>query len=709
MNCKNISGSIPHQSYETWFLGYLFTGIFPLVCFFKPNYCLFAPMMRKTCLATLLITLAIWSNAQISSKPNRYTDSLNAIVQNGNDSSKAAAALLLSYYWIPRDTSKSQQFLDKARTTSKHYPYQDALSYFYEGVLLYFKSDIPRSEAAFMTANEKLKAFDTREALSFRSQAWHNYGILQQAKGDEEGFARVMIDESIPLAQQAKDTAYLGKNYLDLAIVFKNTQQYDKAVTYLQEAIGTFLAHHSNSATNNSGLNLINSYTTLAENYVLMGDNAKAKPVLDSAKALLTRDPNEHLIVDYYSAEALYNVAVKKYKEALVSVDSGVVKAKGQGRAYDEDRLLLQKFYALFNLKQYQEAKNVLSYLMDQELMMTMLTSRLEIFKGMAETNAAIGAYKPAYEWSVKYSQLSDSINASRLKNEIHSMEIKYGNAEKQKAIETLKMEKERSQLSARNTKLMIWFLASVCVLLFILAVVIWLYMRNNKRLSQQKDLVHQQQLREIEQQQQIHVGHALLQGEERERRRVAGDLHDGLGGLLAGVKMNLTGMVAATQAHDLNRVVDQLDHSISELRRIARNMMPEALLKFGLETALKEACENLMSDQVNIRFQTYGIRQDIPHEKQLTIYRIVQELLNNAIKHASANEILLQCSQNADTFFITLEDNGKGFDTSAIRRFKGIGLSNVKNRVDYLNGRLEINSTVNEGTSINIELNVGE
>lgn len=666
-------------------------------------------MMQKICLTTLMLFFAYWCHTQVPSKPNKYTDSLNAVVQNGNDSSKAAAALLLSYYWVARDTSKSKQFIDMARIAGKQYPYQLALSYFYEGVLYYMKSDIASSERSFQTAIEKLKAFDSREAISFRSQAWHNYGILQQAKGDEEGFARIMIDESIPLAQQAQDTAYLGKNYLDLAIVFKNTQQYDKATSYLKDAISILSAHRSTKATNNSTLNLINAYTTLAENYVLGENYELAKPVLDSAMAWLTRKPNEHLIVDYYSAEALYNVAMKQYKEALASVDSGVSKAREQGRVYDEQRLVLQKYYALHNLKRYKEAETVISWLSQQPEMMTLLTSKLEVFKGMAETNAALGNFKPAYEWSVRYSQLSDSINASRLKNEIHDMEIKYGNAEKQKAIETLKIENEKASLSARNTRLMIWFLASVCILLFVLAAVTLLYMRNNKKLSQQKDLFHQQQLREIEQQQQIHLGHALLQGEERERRRVAGDLHDGLGGLLAGVKMNLTGMATETRTKDLNRVVDQLDHSISELRRIARNMMPEALLKFGLETALKECCESLMSDKVNIHFQSYGIRSAIPHEKQLTIYRIVQELLNNAIKHAAASEILLQCSQNNDTFFITLEDNGKGFDTSAIRSFKGIGLSNVKNRVDYLSGKLEINSTVNEGTSINIELNVAE
>lgn len=666
-------------------------------------------MMRKLGLTLLVLSFACWCNAQTLAKPNRYTDSLNALVQNGPDSSKAAAALLLSYYWVARDTSKSEQYINIARAAGKAYPYQMALSYFYEGVLWYIKSNIQNSEKSFMLAIEKLKAFDSREAISFRSQAWHNYGILQQAKGDEEAFARVMIDESIPLAQQAKDTAYLGKNYLDLAIVFKNAQQYEKAVTYLQDAVHTFLAHKSDRATNNSTLNLINTYTTLAETYVLMGNTELGKPALDSAMEWLKRKPNEYLMVDYYSAEALYNVAAKKYKETLVSVDNGIKAIGTEDRGYDKARLMLQRYYALHNLKRYKEAISVMDSLAVQPMMMTLFTSKLEVFKGMSETHAAMGDFKSAYEWSQRYSQLSDSVNSSRLKDEIHAMEIKYGNAEKQKAIEKLKVENEKASLSARNTKLMIWFLASVCILLFVLAVVTWMYMRNNKKLSQQKDLFHQQQLREIRQQQQIHVGHALLQGEERERRRVAGDLHDGLGGLLAGVKMNLTGMAAETQVKDLTRVVDQLDHSISELRRIARNMMPEALLKFGLETALKEACENLISDKVNIRFQTYGIRSNIPHEKQLTVYRIAQELLNNAIKHASASEILLQCSQNNDTFYITLEDNGKGFDTSAIRSFKGIGLSNVKNRVDYLSGKLEINSTVNEGTSINIELNVAE
>lgn len=655
--------------------------------------------MRKISLTTLVTLITFCSLAQ---KPNRYTDSLNAIVQNGpSDSAKVRAALLLSYHWAAWDPGKGQEYIDMAKAKgAEKIPYLNALTYWYQGIIHYVKEELDKSSESFMKSNELLKAFDTREALSFRSQAWHNYGIVLQTKGDEEGFARAMIDESIPLAQQAKDTGYLGKNYLDLAIVFKNTKQYDKAVTYLKDAINTLAQFRK-------PLDLINAYTTLAETYTFKEEYDKAKPMLDSALAWLTRRPNTYLMVEYYTAESIYYVAVKEYGQALTSVEKGVAIAKAQDRKYDEQRLLLEKYYAYFFLKEYRKARDVLAYLNNQPQFMQLFSSRLELFSGMAQTNAAMGNMKEAYDWSVRYSKLSDSVNESRLKDEINALEVKYGNAEKQKKIEALKIENERSSLSARNTMLMIWFLGSVCVLLLVVAILTLLYIRNNKKLARQKDLNHQQQLKEIEQQQQIQVGHALLQGEERERRRVAGDLHDGLGGLLAGVKMNLTGVAAADQHRNLSRVVDQLDHSISELRRIARNMMPEALLKFGLETALREACENLITDKVNIHFQSYGISKDIPHEKQLTIYRIVQELLTNAIKHSSASEILLQCSQNHETFFVTIEDNGKGFDTGVVKEVKGIGLGNVKNRVEYLAGKLEISSGINEGTSINIELNV--
>ena len=157
----------------------------------------------------------------------------------------------------------------------------------------------------------------------------------------------------------------------------------------------------------------------------------------------------------------------------------------------------------------------------------------------------------------------------------------------------------------------------------------------------------------------------------------------------------------------DIYKVIEQLDSSVTELRRIARNMMPESLLQLGLEISLKDMCDAVNTPATRVEFQAFSINAALPKETQITVYRIVQELLANAIRHANASEILVQCSQNENIFYITLEDNGRGFDTSLLPLQKGIGISNVKNRVDFLKGKMDIHSAPAHGTTVNIEFNI--
>lgn len=664
----------------------------------------FACMIRQTTLVCFLISITLWSKAQLPLDEHKYADSLQTVLKQAtSDTIRAKSSFLLSYYWVFKDAAKARTYLDQGRQYAKNNPFQTAVSWFYEGIILYATGDMPKSEAAFLKADSLLAQFDTKIAKQFRGQALHNYGVLQQVKGDEKGFADVLLNKSIPLAKESGDSSGLAKNYHDLALTFKNTAQYEKASTWCLVAIRLFTALHASKE-------LATAYVTAAENYVLWEKYDLAKPMLDSANALLAPFPENPLYVDYYAAESIYFNAVKQYKEALVSTGKGIRLAKQLNRRYEEQRLLLQQFYAFYDQKNYRSAMPVLTYLLEQPEMMSQIINRLQLYKGMAETHAGLGSMPAAYEWSKRYSQLSDSVHESQLKTDIQALELKFNDAENQKKITALRAENDKAALTARNTRLVNWFLASATVLLLIAAVLGLLYYRNNKKLSEQKDLNHQQQLKELAQQQQIQFSQAMLQGEERERRRLAGDLHDGLGGMLAGVKMNLTGLsvtAPVAQDADLNKVIGQLDHSISELRRIARNMMPEALLKLGLETALKDLCDSVMTDQVRIDFQSFGIEKTIPQQTQVTIYRIVQELLTNAIRHGHASGILLQCSQNEGVFFVTLEDNGKGFDTQQATQAKGIGLSNVKSRVDYLKGKMDITSVINEGTTINIELYV--
>src|SRR5699024_5168222 len=207
---------------------------------------------------------------------------------------------------------------------------------------------------------------------------------------------------------------------------------------------------------------------------------------------------------------------------------------------------------------------------------------------------------------------------------------------------------------------------------------------RNNKRLLIQKDLLHKEELRTIRQKERLNHYDAMLQGQEAERSRMAKDLHDGLGGLLAGVKLKLSSIVLRiskdnpNDRRDLNDVVHQLDYSVDELRRIAHDMMPESLRFGGLALALSDLCRYMGTPSVEVVFQNLGIEDNYPDPLRITVYRIIQELLANAIKHASATKIIVQCSELDSWLFVTVEDNGKGMRQKEEKQGKRLGLVNI-------------------------------
>lgn len=248
-----------------------------------------------------------------------------------------------------------------------------------------------------------------------------------------------------------------------------------------------------------------------------------------------------------------------------------------------------------------------------------------------------------------------------------------------------------RLQNKSQLQQLLLYFSGGVVALL----VVFFLY-------------VYRQRKKRDAQQLQIQIARAQLEGEERERRRLARDLHDGLGGMLAGVKLNLSAFghdKENGQQADLQKVIGQLDDSVHELRRIARNMMPETLLRSGLSRALEDLCKWMDNDRMHVEYTLLDLPEEIPHSRKIDIYRIVQELLANAAKHSGAREVFLQCSGRGNRFYITVEDNGAGLPEK--QAGEGMGLANIRSRVEYMQGKMELDSRAGEGTIINIEINV--
>lgn len=660
-------------------------------------------MIRVINLITLFVTISVYCRAQIPLDQKRYYDSLTNILRvAGTDSVKARAYYSLISYWISRDTAKARQSLEEGRKLSKDIPFLTAFSYANEGYL-YYSADIARSERAFKAADSLLSRFSFKEAYQVRANVTMNLAVIQQRRNDDRAYIDIMLNRAIPLALKAGDSAIVASQYVGVGLAFMNIEQYDKAEIYLNDALRIYRRVKA------PPMRVISAFNRAGENYICLKKYDEAKKILDEVKPLLAPYPESELYAGYYMVEGLYYDHLKQYARAVACFDKGIAAAKGPNKAFATQELLFYKVKSLIAEKQYAPAIKVLTALSADEDAMTLDGSRLELYEGFAESYAGLGQMKQAYDWAKKARHLNDSLYESDVTSDINALEMKYQRAESQRQIIELKAKHAQAALAARNSRLYSWLFALISVFLLIVAAFALLYYRSNRKLLRQKELNHQQQLTEIEQEQRLKFGQAVLQGEEQERRRLARDLHDGLGGMLAAVKLNLSGQMAGAQPvqqTELKRIIGQVDHSVTELRRIAHNMMPANLLNFGLETALKDMCESLITDKTTISFQAYGIDKSMPEQIQINIYRIVQEMLVNAVRHADARTIMLQCSQDGALFLITLEDDGRGFDTAISG--KGIGLSNIRNRVGFLKGRIDILSAINEGTTINIELHVG-
>jgi len=199
-----------------------------------------------------------------------------------------------------------------------------------------------------------------------------------------------------------------------------------------------------------------------------------------------------------------------------------------------------------------------------------------------------------------------------------------------------------------------------------------------------------------------------VIEAEEKERSRIAQELHDGLGQLLSTARLNVAGLEDAVNKEDqpsLERSLKIIDEACVEVRNISHNMMPSALIRLGLIPAINELVNNVNSAKgIKINFTT-NVNVSLGKSMDITIYRVVQEILNNMIKHAKANLISMSIEKNNTDLTITMKDNGIGFDTEELKKSEGMGWKNIFSRVSMLDGSIKLESELQKGTEVYINL----
>lgn len=665
-------------------------------------------MPLKARLITVFLLSTFWGRAQfIDLNEKHYLDSLEHLLQQSGseltDSARAMANLNLCDYWSARDTGLAKKYLLSAKKLSSDNPFLTSIyPYFQAGIL--FDRNIDSSQKLYMRSDSLLARFKSSDSYFFRAKAWNNFCILEQYKDNKEGYLRLMLDKAIAMAIASGRNDELGLLYINVGLAFSNANNYKKADHYLMLGLNAIRRGPYY-------LNSISAYAYLrtARNKLFMDKCEVAKSMLDTAYRVIAPYPNSDNFLDYYEYLGMYYRKVEQYPASIQTLNKGLRLGRTLGAVYATYSIGFQQYKTYTAQKNFKEAKRMLDTIM-QSRVMTLSANRVLCYYELAKTYERLGKYQLAYGWMARYSSLQDSIHREDIQGKINTLEIKFRSSEKEKKILALQAENNKRALDAQQVKYTSRLLFIICVFLGLLILLAIFYYRHQTRLKEKN---HNGQLKAMERDQQLQVTQAMLEGAERERVRVARDLHDGLGGMLAGVKLNLSGWVNELETRikdqELLQTMQQLDNSVTELRRIARNMIPETLLKFGLEQALKDLVAFYDSAQTQINFQPFGIQENLATTMQLNIYRMIQELLANAVKHAGASQIVLQCSQNERNFLITVEDNGQGFDLGLLSNAKGIGLHNLKSRVDFLNGNLEIISGVGEGTTVNIEIEIYE
>lgn len=319
-----------------------------------------------------------------------------------------------------------------------------------------------------------------------------------------------------------------------------------------------------------------------------------------------------------------------------------------------------------------------------------------------SDAYAKLGILSKALEYKDIYIKLKDSLMKQDKIDMMNRLQIKYRISEKDKALAQQKLATTEAENRVRQRNA---WIAGISLLTLSGLALFVLWQRNNRH----KQHLQQEKINSFQQQMEIAKLNATIAGEERERSRIARELHDGIGGLMAGARMNFEMVKRNLHLENITDYQDGLhllEEASSELRKTAHNMMPEMLLQEGLVVAVEYFCRKVVSNSpTHLHFQTAGVPRSFAPQFELTIYRVIQELVHNIIKHAQATEALVQMSFSDTIFDVTVEDNGIGMPPDILSTAKGIGLRSIADRIKAIDGTMQIQNLPENGTSIYIEV----
>ncbi len=596
-------------------------------------------------------------------KADVQLDSLDALViKYENAKSDSTIYFMDRYLELAEKEHRVQEIMKMHSAKGKFYARKGLL----DSALRYFKFNL-----------EMARKLNKEEAVS---RASINIGNIYTTQGKYNSAIDRYL-EALRIIEKSGNKKLLTVNYVCLGITYYYLKQYENSLQFYQKALAIYDEQKEKQAS-------AYCYNTMGIIYKETGNTAKALDCFLRTDAIAREEKDSSILShNLGNLGELYGMTGRREK-AIASLEEGIRLT----RRFEDFKGLGENLVLLGNVQvkfaQYEKAIATYNETLSLAGKVGVPDMAKNSYLGLSEAYSAMKNFKMAADNHKAFARLKDSLFNVTSSMQIADMQTRYETEKKEQEnvilskennIQSMQIEKQRNQ---RN------FLIVGFILVFLLGVLIY----SSTRLKHQNKLLAEKELRT----------RAVFQAQEKEKMHLSKELHDGLGPLLSLIKLNASSVKAVPENEKLLADIKELtNESIKEVRGISHALMPSLLQKQGLQAALTDFFSQVeQTGTLKVKFD-HNVSHPFASETEVHIYRIVQEAVNNTIKHAGATEVAVSISQKNSGIELLIADNGKGFDLS--NNSNGNGLNNIYSRVDFLKGTISMENK--KGTTIKIQI----
>lgn len=512
-------------------------------------------------------------------------------------------------------------------------------------------------------------------------ETFDNYGLIlfSLSRNDEAAEAHL---KALALSEKNNDNRSKVVALSNLGNIYRFLDEQYKALSYYNQALEISLKNGYKSQ-------IASCYGNLGIVYRATNQPEKALDVyIKSIEMYREMDEKFHVAISLMNLGILYE-SIEQYENAK----KNQLESNKISREIKDDIGIVLTLNNLAVLetktKQYKKAISLLDSALVVAKEIEYKDGFKHIFLAYSETYSRMGNYKAAYENRKFFEQWKDSVSNEKYLNNISELEAKYENEKKEKEIATLSEQKlkDDTQIAFQQQQVK-WLIVSI-IGLILLSTLLFLLFKQRSKNKRQSELID-----------------AISETQNSERKRIAQDLHDSIGGSLALIKNKLEVISDKENLskQDLAETIITIAKTSDSVRRISHNLMPSELIKFGLVSGIQSILEQINKEELNAQLYAHNMEQRIDPAKEIQLYRITQEVVQNVLKHANAKNITIYLNKYARHLKVMIEDDGKGFSSDRKNK-EGMGISNIKQRIAQLKGTFNVDSAIGKGTTFNIQI----